>query len=357
MVIRTWLFPVLAVVGVGYAVATVMSSQKVVPPAPPVAEPATSPFTSSVAGAGIIEASSENIAIGSHRAGLVSKVHITAGQRVKAGDPLFTVDERAARAMLAEREAALAAAHAGLARLRAMPRAEDLPPARARVAQAEVALRDMTDMLDRAETAGQNGAATNEEVSRRRYAKSLAEKSVAEAQADLAKLEAGAWSADIAVAEAEVASAQAAIEAARTEVELRTVRSPIDAEVLQVNIRPGEHASDGDDASPQVVIGSTDMLHIRVDIDENDAWRVRANTRAVASLRGHSQMRADLTFVRFEPLVVPKKSLTGSSAERIDTRVLQVLYAFPREALPAYVGQLVDVYIDAGDSSDERASR
>jgi HlyD family secretion protein len=51
--------------------------------------------------------------------------------------------------------------------------------------------------------------------------------------------------------------------------------------------------------------------------------------------------------VRFEPFVVPKKSLTGDTTERVDTRVLQVLYRFNRGDLPVYVGQQVDVFIEA----------
>jgi hypothetical protein len=39
--------------------------------------------------------------------------------------------------------------------------------------------------------------------------------------------------------------------------------------------------------------------------------------------------------------------LTGDSTERVDTRVLQVLYSFNRSALPVYVGQQVDVSIEA----------
>jgi hypothetical protein len=52
-----------------------------------------------------------------------------------------------------------------------------------------------------------------------------------------------------------------------------------------------------------------------------------------------------LRFVRIEPYVVPKRSLTGDSLERVDTRVLQIVYAFDRPAFPVYVGQQVDVFI------------
>jgi hypothetical protein len=44
--------------------------------------------------------------------------------------------------------------------------------------------------------------------------------------------------------------------------------------------------------------------------------------------------------------VIPKKSLTGDSTERVDTRVLQALYSFDRKQLPFYIGQQMDVFIE-----------
>ncbi len=67
-----------------------------------------------------------------------------------------------------------------------------------------------------------------------------------------------------------------------------------------------------------------DRLHIRVDIDENDAWRFHRNTAGMAFVRGNRDFRIPLTFERVEPYIVPKKSLTGGSTERVDTRVMQV---------------------------------
>ena len=57
-----------------------------------------------------------------------------------------------------------------------------------------------------------------------------------------------------------------------------------------------------------------------------------------------------------EPYVVPKKSLTGDSNERVDTRVLQALYRFDRKQLPIYVGQQMDVFIEAQDYSPSKDS-
>ena len=100
-----------------------------------------------VAGAGIVEASTENIAIGAHVAGVVSRVHVRVGQKVTAGDPLFTVDDRAAKAELAVRKASLARAEQSLTRLRETPRPEDVPPAEARVAVERALVEDAKSQL------------------------------------------------------------------------------------------------------------------------------------------------------------------------------------------------------------------
>src|SRR5215471_4352951 len=87
-------------------------------------------------------------------------------------------------------------------------------------------------------------------------------------------------------------------------------------------------------------------LNVRTDIDEHEAWKVRADAAAYATIRGSSGTRIPLRFVRFEPYVVPKKSLTGDSTERVDTRVLQVIYQVDGDEVPLYVGQQLDVFID-----------
>jgi len=115
---------------------------------------------------------------------------------------------------------------------------------------------------------------------------------------------------------------------------------------MQVNIRPGEFAQAGVLTTPLIMMGNLDLLYVRVNIDENDAWRFTPQTDAVASMRGNRDMKTALSFVRVEPYVTPKQSLTGASTERVDTRVLQVLYSFRQSALPAYVGQQMDVFIE-----------
>jgi len=83
------------------------------------------------------------------------------------------------------------------------------------------------------------------------------------------------------------------------------------------------------------------------------ASRVRPGTKAEASVRGNPELKTALHFEYIEPYVVPKKSLTGESTERVDTRVLQVIYSFHRGTFPVYVGQQMDVFIDCGDKGNE----
>lgn len=117
--------------------------------------------------------------------------------------------------------------------------------------------------------------------------------------------------------------------------------------MLQVNVRVGEFASAAAMDTALVVLGRPGRLHVRVEIDENDAWRVRSGSAGRAYLRGNATLYAPLRFVRIEPYVVPKSSLTGSSSERVDTRVLQVVMEVESDDLPLYAGQILDVFIEA----------
>jgi multidrug efflux pump subunit AcrA (membrane-fusion protein) len=148
-------------------------------------------------------------------------------------------------------------------------------------------------------------------------------------------------------AEAKLDQAIAALEGARADLDKTITKAPIDGAILKVNVRLGDYAAAGVLSAPLMTMGSIEPLHIRVDVDEADAWRVRSDSPAIARLRGNPAIAAALSFVRFEPYVLPKRSLTGDTTERVDTRVLQAIYAFRPNDFPAFVGQQVDVFIKA----------
>ena len=267
-----------------------------------------------VAGSGVVEPSSEVIQIGSALSGLVTGLFVAPGDRVSEGQVLFTVDDRAARSALREAEAAIG-------------------EARAAIAEAQTARTTAARQLDLYASVADPAAVSRAEVIR-------------------AEGEANAAAQRLSLARARLDAAQARAASARTEIGRLTIRAPIAGEILAVNIRKGEYVSTmGGGGQPFIEMGETQPLYVRIDIDEEQAPRLALGEPATISPRGASGRQVEAAFVRAEPLVVPKRSLTNSAAERVDVRVLQVLYELPAAASNAdalfRVGQQVDAFIPA----------
>ncbi|MBC2667868.1 HlyD family secretion protein [Novosphingobium piscinae] len=266
----------------------------------------------SVAGAGLVEPASELIAISPAVPGVVERVHVAVGDRVVAGQPLFTVDSRDARAAVAE----------AAARLARLERTAAVATSVAATARERLALyREAGDprVLARQDVIDREGA-------------------VREAAARLA------------VARAEVAEARAQLATAQTGLARLTVRAPRAAEVLQVRTRAGQYApapGGGTAADALMTLGETRPLHVRVDIDETEIGRTAIGQPATIYARGAPSRRITARFVRAEPLVVPKRSLTNAAGERVDIRVLQLVYALPEHGHGLFVGQQVDAFVPA----------
>lgn len=309
MRLKAMLLPGVAALGLVVAVLVVVQARTEPPKSAAVTKPGEAPFESYIGGAGMVEASTDNISIGTAEPGVVKTIHVKVGDTVKGGQPLFDIDDREKRADLRVKQA-------------------NLSKAKAAVEEASASLQDARSQYELVQSVTDRRAVSVDDVQKRQNALALAE----------AKLESAR--AAVTVAEAELGSAE-------TAVQRLTVRAPVDGKVLQVNIHPGEYAQTGVLSTPLLRLGDSDRLHVRVDIDENDGWRFRPGARGVAYLRGNRELKADLSYVRVEPYVTPKTSLTGNSTERVDTRVLQVIYRFDPTRLPAYVGQQLDVFIDA----------
>lgn len=302
--IRKYLFPLLATVGLLIAIVAVIIDNRPKPVEYAAVEPPKAPFVSYVAGTGIIEPSSGNIAVGTPVAGIVTNIYVKWGEHVKTGDRLFKIDDRDLQAQLL--------------------------PALAKVEQSEAKLEQSKDQLQFAESVPEKRAISAAELNNRRSA--------------------------VAIDAAGLAAAKAEVERLRLEIERRTIRALVPGQILQVNVRPGEFAPSGVLATPLMVLGGDARLFLRVDIDEYDAWRVRRDAPAEAFVRGNPDLHTALRFERIEPYVAPKASLTGSSTERTDTRVLQVVYSFDPAAVPdTYVGQQMDVFIRTRSSASAPA--
>ncbi len=342
-----YVLPAVALAMLGFAGWYVAKTRPVTRNPPPPIEPARSPYADTLAAAGIVEAQSENIAVGSATPGVVVQVLVTVGDAVKAGTPLFRLDDRQLQGELAVKRAMVSQSKSELIRLEAEPRKEKIPVIVAQVNEARAAVIREADALKRAEETFARKVTTEQELIARREALAGAQAALDKSQADLDLLKAGSWQYDRDVAREAIAKAEADVAKAEIELDRLVVRALVAGEVLQVKVRPGEYVGTPPN-QPLIILGNIETLHVRVDIDEFDIPRVRSDVPATAVPRGNLQVRYPLKFVRVEPFVIPKKSLTGENTERVDTRVLQVIYEFEPSGLPPlFVGQQVEVFIEA----------
>src|SRR3954465_14265850 len=347
--------PILAIALIGFSVHYLAGDKGRCPKLPPPVQPAETPFKNTVAGAGMVEPETENISVGTPLPGIVVEVMVKVGQRVKKAEPLFRIDDRDRKAELEVRKTMLADAKASLARLEAMPRPEELPAAEAKVKEAQADWENWEQQWSRGEKLVADRAISQEEFLERKQSALQARERYNRAVADLNLLKAGSWEPDKQVAKSAVERVQAQINQAQTDLDRLTVRALVDGEVLQVNVRPGEYVG-ATAGQALIVLGSVMQLHVRVDIDEYDIPRFIPDAPARATLKGQSTDFFPLKFVRIEPYVVPKKSLTGDNTERVDTRVLQVIYAIDTTGKRLFVGQQLDVFVDASPAVAQQVS-
>lgn len=287
-----WKLPLLALIGLTFALVSVLGRAEV-PPKEPVTMPPVSPYAQSVVGIGVIEPQSEIVAIGSEIPGVVREVHVKVGDKVSKGAPLFSIDQRDIDAQIAVLEAALISA-------------------RVQADDADFQYKIVQNM-------GDKRAVAKEDFSRRKYAAQLAAARIVEAEAQLNQ--------------------------ARTTKDRMTIKAPIDGAVLSVDIRDGEYAIAGATSMPMIRMGDLSRLHVRVEFDEENAASLSQAAAVKAYLRGDTSKVYDLSFIRFEPFVAPKQNL-AVAGQRVDTRVIEAVYALPDDVQNLLIGQQMDVFVE-----------
>ena len=302
----------IALAGIILVIAVLWTGRQIPVAPPPLEAPPQTPYAGTVAASGIIEAVNENVHVAPPVNGMVVEVFVAVGDRVKKQDPLFQLDDRELRAQLRTRQDAI-------------------PSAVARIAEQQIRLKDLMDQLGRFRAVQDRRAVSEDDVRRKWHEVEAAKRALLRAKADLKLI-------------------QTQREETQALLERLTVRAPRSGTVLQVNVRAGEYAQGGS-AQPVILLGDIDTLQIRADIDEVNAPLVQPGSPAVAFLKGSTERAIPLKFIRIEPFIVPKRSLTGENTERVDTRVLQVIYGLDQPDFPVYVGQQVDVFIERKETT------
>ena len=346
---------VLPLIGVAFLVALLIANARKLPHSQPLIAPPQSPYADTIAASGIIEASGENQNISATVAGVMTKLFVHQGQAVKKGDPLFQIDPRNQRAglMNANANATKSAAGVQVAESTVLTQQANLNSAIAAIASAKANYENAAQIAQRDTALHKAGIIADQEYIT----------AVKTRDADYAT-----WQQQIAIqaqAKAQLKNAQAAVvqqqadlkalQAQRDQQSVQlsqlTVTAPRDGTVLQINNYPGEFIASTPTTAP-ILFGDTNALQVRVDVDEINASHVRPGAAAIANLKGDSTRKFPLQFVRIDPYMIPKQSLTGNNNERVDVRVLQVIYRFQQPNFPVYAGQQVDVFIE-GDRSNQ----
>lgn len=276
--------------------ATLPDSSEMDPPFEPLASPQTiGKNISIVAGTGLIESASREIAIGSHLSGVVKELFVREGEHVAAQTALFALHSERAQAQLAVRQAQLSLAYSHLA--------------------------DAQSRLEVYQRVQDQAAIAQEELNRRHYAFEEAKARLQEAQAHLQEAEAY--------------------------LALHTVRAPIAGQILQINLLAGSFAQAGILNEPLLCMGDTSHLNARIDVDEFDLAKLRRGARVKVSPKGNSSVQLEGELFHFAPFVKPKNTLSGAARELVDTRILQLIFRLLGKSLPLLPGQQVDAYIES----------
>lgn len=330
------------------------------PPLPPAFTPATSPYAKAIYAEGIIESdqpNGENINVYPEVSGTVKQIFVSEGQEIKRGTLLLAIDDSIQRATTEQLDSQAQAAFTLLRELKAQPRKETLDVAEAQVAAAKAMLKTAQDALDKQQTAfdldPKSVSKDALDSARNAAVTAQANLAVAERQRDLTK--AGAWVYDIDTQEKQYNALTKSYLSAKALLSKYSLRAPSDGKVLAINSTvggfvsaQGAYESYTQAMTPALVLGSPETrLNVRCYIDEILVPRLcqGSQMKAQMSLRG-SNVKLDLQFVRVQPIVSPKIELSNQRQERVDVRVLPIIFRIDKpKGVNLYPGQLVDVYI------------
>ena len=344
----------LAILGVvaGLVSAYVPASGK--KPPPPAFHPAQNPYAHGIFATGIVESyqpNGSNINIFPEVPGTVTKILVSEGARWPKGTPLVQLEDSVQKATVQQQKAQAEAALAMLKELKAQPRPENLRVSKAQVDYAAANLQTARDSLAKVQ---QSFALNPKSVSKDQLDQALNTFKAAKANLEVARKQyeltkAGAWVYDIQNQQHQYEALTKTYASGMALLAKYTLRAPADGIVLAVNAAVGGFANSTgaygtytQGYDPPVVMGlPQDFLAVRTYIDEILVPRMLSpgETRAEMQVRG-TATRIPLTFDHIQPYTTPKIELSNQRTERVDVRVLPVLFRFapPKRALRVFTG-------------------
>ncbi|HEY8596738.1 MAG TPA: HlyD family efflux transporter periplasmic adaptor subunit [Devosiaceae bacterium] len=235
--------------------------------------------------------------------GVIDEIKVKEGDRIAAGDVLFTQSRAQYSAALAASEAQVEVARANLANLSTGSRENELQVIRASLAKAQADLSLAASNYQRSVELQKQGFASNAKVDQDKAALDAATAQVNQLEAQLGVAELPARDAQRVGAEAALKAAEADAQRAQVQLDDRTVRAPIGGVVDRVFYDAGEMAPA---AAPVVSILPPGELKARFFVPEKERAALRVGERLAVTCDGcPDDLTATLTYLATDPEHTP----------------------------------------------------
>jgi len=329
-------------------------------PQAPAFNPAANPYAKGIYAEGIVESyqnNGENINIYPEVPGRIVEIPVHEGQFVRTGTILLRMDDSVQRATAEQQKSQAEAANAMLEELRAEPRKETFEVSKAQLTYASAQLKNAQDELEKQEVSYrlEPKSVSKYTLDDARNAVKVAEANLKVVQKQYELTKAGAWVFDIRNQEKTYQADEKAYLSSSALLAKYTIKAPTDGTILAIQAAVGSYVTpqgtydtytQGSD--PVITMGaSEEFVSVRCYIDEILIHRLvpGPQMRARMFIRG-TNISVPLEYVRIQPYVSPKIELSDQRLERVDVRVLPVIFRFAKpKNLAVYPGQLVDVYV------------
>jgi HlyD family secretion protein len=296
---------------------------------------------------GRIEPPSGIIKVASPSVGVVSKVLVKVNDIVFAGEPLIQLNDEEVRSRYSAAEAQVGMRLRLRNEQAAAKGGEDRRKAEDAVTDAETAVFDAQNIVDKAAAEWRTSGAPSSKLTEARSALARAQDDLSRKQAQLRNVLVNAPLPS--PNEAQVASARGDLSFARVNLEKLKVRAPIDGTVLQININPGELAAPSA-PQPLLLIANLSTLNVRAELDERDISEIKIGQVALVRADAFPGREFSGTVTSIAPLVEPARLGTRGPNSRSDVDAVEVMVKLAQPG-PLTAGMRVDVYFGQGEKT------
>jgi HlyD family secretion protein len=242
------------------------------------------------------------VEVKSKASGIVKKLLVDYGDRVKKGQLLAQLDKIEIEAQVEQSHAALEAAQANL-------KSSQADSERAKVDAEGPDVPLLKRAYDRATGMAKDGVVSTSalEDAQKNYELALNKQNVSKAQVTVLK-------AKIAQAQAQVAQDQANLKQLEEQLSYTDIISPIDGIVLSRDVQMGDAVSSilvlGSSATLVMTLGDTSEVYVKGKVDESDIGKVYLGQRARIKVESFKDKTFDGKVTKISPMGVEKDNVT-----------------------------------------------